>query len=89
MFRILKKTAEVLGAKHIRKKPRPLADSPVGPFEQLPFIDNETLDHFLSEPANVELLPVDPHEYRPEIQRMIVSAFFHEASMRAKRVEMV
>lgn len=55
-------------------------------FENLPYIDNETLSHFLAEPANVELLPVDPRDYRPELQRLIVSAFFHEASTRAKEV---
>ena len=38
-------------------------------------------------PGNLERLPVDPTEYRPEFQRLIVSAFFHEASTRAKHVE--
>ena len=56
-------------------------------FENLPFIDNETLDQFLADPGNLERLPVDPTEYRPEFQRLIVSAFFHEASTRAKHVE--
>jgi hypothetical protein len=63
--------------------------SRIGPgyFESLPFIDNETLDQFLADPENLERLPVDPTDYRPEFQRLIVSAFFHEASTRAKRVE--
>jgi len=44
----------------------------------LPLIDDETLDTFLREPANVERLPVRPAEYRREFQRMIVSAFLHQ-----------
>jgi hypothetical protein len=59
------------------------------PFESLPFIDNETLDDFLADQDSVELLPVDPSDYRREIQRMIVSAFLHEASTQAKHVETV
>jgi hypothetical protein len=64
---------------------------PIGPedYGNLPFIDNETLDQFLADPWSVELLPVDPYDYRREIQRMIVSAFLHEASQRAKQIEAV
>jgi hypothetical protein len=47
----------------------------------LPLVDDETLDSFLREPANVERLPVPPDGYRREFQRMIVSAFlFSEAA---------
>lgn len=74
-----------------------VAAEPLDPHERtepenygnLPFIDNETLDQFLADPWSVELLPVDPYDYRREIQRMIVSAFLHEASQRAKQVEAV
>jgi hypothetical protein len=55
-------------------------------FDSLPFIDNETLDDFLADQESVELLPVDPREYRRELQRLIVSAFLHTASIRAKQV---
>ncbi|MCC6947032.1 MAG: hypothetical protein IT539_04615 [Bradyrhizobiaceae bacterium] len=66
------------------------ADDPAEPdYGHLPFIDNETLDQFLADPWSVELLPVDPYDYRREIQRMIVSAFLHEASHRAKQIETV
>jgi hypothetical protein len=58
-------------------------------FDTLPFIDNETLDDFLADESSVELLPVDPSDYRREIQRLIVSAFLHEASRQAKPVEVV
>lgn len=80
MFRILRKMTDAWAAEGSRSPSEPSS------FESLPYIDNETLDHFLAEPANVELLPVDPYEYRPEIQRLIVSAFIHEASQRAKEV---
>ncbi|MEX0590223.1 MAG: hypothetical protein WD207_03965 [Xanthobacteraceae bacterium] len=56
-------------------------------FESLPYIDNETLEEFLADQDSVELLPVDPSEYRRELQRLIVSAFLHEASIQAKQVE--
>jgi hypothetical protein len=56
-------------------------------FDSLPFIDNETLDQFLSDRDSVELLPVDPSDFRREIQRMIVSAFLHDASTHAKQIE--
>ncbi|HEY7459669.1 MAG TPA: hypothetical protein VH765_13050 [Xanthobacteraceae bacterium] len=58
-------------------------------FESLPFIDNETLDDFLADEDSVSLLPVDPYDYRREIQRMIVSAFLHEASTHAKQIEAI
>jgi hypothetical protein len=71
--------------------PEPAETTPVEQiaFESLPFIDNETLDDFLADQDSVELLPVDPSDYRREIQRMIVSAFLHEASTQAKHVEAV
>jgi hypothetical protein len=56
-------------------------------FDSLPYIDNETLEEFLADQDSVELLPVDPSEYRRELQRLIVSAFLHEASIQAKHVE--
>jgi hypothetical protein len=84
MFRIWKKRQKISAGRHIRA-----ARGEPDYFENLPFIDNETLDQFLADPENLERLPVDPTEYRPEFQRLIVSAFFHEASTRAKRVEHV
>jgi hypothetical protein len=45
----------------------------------LPMIDDDTLDKFLTEPNKVERLPVKPHEYRREFQRLIVSAFLHDS----------
>jgi hypothetical protein len=84
MFRKRKKKQEII-------VPEPaetvLAEAPA--FEALPFIDNETLDDFLADQDSVELLPVDPSDYRREIQRMIVSAFLHEASRQAKSIEPV
>lgn len=81
MFRIWKKRRKFppAGPRRVRGEP--------DYFASLPFIDNETLDQFLADPGNLERLPVDPTEYRPEFQRLIVSAFFHEASTRAKHVE--
>jgi len=84
MFRIWKKRQKFPAA-----GPRRTARGEPDYFANLPFIDNETLDQFLADPGNLERLPVDPTEYRPEFQRLIVSAFFHEASTRAKRVEHV
>jgi hypothetical protein len=84
MFRIWKKRQKISAGPHLRA-----ARGEPDDFENLPFIDNETLDQFLADPENLERLPVDPTEYRPEFQRLIVSAFFHEASTRAKRVEHV
>ncbi|HEX5779916.1 MAG TPA: hypothetical protein VFY21_13830 [Xanthobacteraceae bacterium] len=81
MFRIWKKRRKFPPA-----RPRRVRGEP-DYFASLPFIDNETLDQFLADPGNLERLPVDPTEYRPEFQRLIVSAFFHEASTRAKHVE--
>lgn len=51
----------------------------------LPLVDDDTLDTFLREPAQVGRLPVEPAGYRREFQRMIVSAFLHhgETSGRA------
>lgn len=57
------------------------------PFSNLPFIDNESLEDFLADPQSVARLPVDPRQFGPEIQRMIVSAFLHDASTRAKHIE--
>lgn len=82
MFRIWKRMVKILAA-----GPGRAGQAEPSSFDSLPYIDNDTLDHFLAEPGNLELLPVDPTEYRPEIQRMIVSAFFHEASTRAKEVQ--
>jgi hypothetical protein len=59
------------------------------PFDSLPYIDNDTLDEFLSDQDIVEMLPVDPSDFRREIQRLIVSAYLHEASQQAKQVEAV
>lgn len=84
MFRVWKKRRKISAGPHVRAT-RGEQDY----FENLPFIDNETLDQFLAVPENLERLPVDPTDYRPEFQRLIVSAFFHEASTRAKRVEHV
>lgn len=56
-------------------------------FDHLPYIDNEALEQFLADPDSVELLPVDPSDYRLELQRLIVSAFLHDASIRAKEIE--
>jgi hypothetical protein len=71
--------------------PEPAETTPAetAAFESLPFIDNETLDDFLADQGSVELLPVDPSDFRREIQRLIVSAFLHEASTQAKNVESV
>jgi hypothetical protein len=49
----------------------------------LPLVDDDTLDKFLMEPNKVERLPVKPHEYRREFQRMIVSAFLHTGDQSA------
>ncbi len=81
MFRIWKKRRKLPPAGPRRARGEP------DYFASLPFIDNETLDQFLADPGNLERLPVDLTEYRPEFQRLIVSAFFHEASTRAKHVE--
>jgi hypothetical protein len=62
-------------------------EAPLAPFDNLPYIDNDTLDQFLADRDSVELLPVDPSDFRRELQRLIVSAFLHEASTQAKCVE--
>ena len=82
MFRIWKKRRKIAAG-----SPQRTHGGEPDYFANLPFIDNETLDQFLADPDNLERLPVDPTEYRPEFQRLIVSAFFHEASTRAKRIE--
>jgi hypothetical protein len=81
MFRMWKKAAI------FARQAAPAAKAEPSPFDNLPFIDNETLDQFLADPVNIELLPVDPSDYSPEIQRMVVSAFLHEASTSAKPIE--
>jgi hypothetical protein len=81
MFRMWRK------AKVALEKPDPADAKEPGPFDSLPYIDNDTLDEFLADPENLDRLPVDPSDYRPEIQRMIVSAFLHEASRHAKVIQ--
>jgi hypothetical protein len=81
MFRMWRKAKNLLADK---TQEEPEAS---GPFDSLPYIDNDTLDEFLADPENLDRLPVDPSDYRPEIQRMIVSAFLHEASRQAKVIE--
>jgi len=92
MFRWRKKQ-NILVDEAFEADPLDLIDEvePVEPerYGNLPFIDNETLDQFLADPWSVELLPVDPYDFRREIQRMIVSAFLHEASQRAKQIEAI
>jgi hypothetical protein len=60
----------------------------VGPptIPSLPMVDDDTLDKFLMEPKKVERLPVKPHEYRREFQRMIVSAFLYIGEQSATTV---
>jgi hypothetical protein len=69
-------------------EPIDLAKVEPASFDSLPYIDNETLEQFLADPDSVELLPVDPSDYRRELQRLIVSAFLHDASIHAKQVEL-
>lgn len=83
MFRFWKR-ANIPAAEPVRAP----QDEPTS-FDNLPFIDNESLDRFLSDPDNIDRLPVDPSDYPPAIQRMIVSAFLHEASESAKEIEAV
>lgn len=82
MFRMWKKAIFATG-------PAPVTQGESTPFDILPFIDNETLDQFLADPVNIERLPVDPSDYSPEIRRMVVSTFLHEASTSAKQIENV
>ena len=83
MFRMWRK------AGNFAANPAPAPQGEPTPFDVLPFIDNETLGQFLADPDNIELLPVDPSDFGPEIQRMVVSAFLHEASTSAKEIEAV
>ena len=51
-------------------------DAPTCP--ALPLVDDETLEEFLKEPGRVGLLPVEPHGFRREFQRLIVSAYLRD-----------
>jgi hypothetical protein len=51
-------------------------DAPTCP--ALPLVDDETLEEFLKTPERVGLLPVEPHGFRREFQRLIVSAFLRD-----------
>jgi hypothetical protein len=53
-------------------------DAPTCP--TLPMVDDQTLEAFLAEPRQVGLLPVKPEGFRREFQRLIVSAYLHEAA---------
>ena len=53
-------------------------DAPTCP--ALPLIDDATLEAFLQAPEQVGLLPVKPDGFRREFQRLIVSAYLHEAA---------
>jgi len=44
----------------------------------LPLVDDETLEKFLQAPEQVGLLPVEPHGFRREFQRLIVSAYLRD-----------
>jgi len=44
----------------------------------LPLVDDETLEEFLKAPEQVGLLPVEPHGFRREFQRLIVSAYLRD-----------
>jgi hypothetical protein len=46
----------------------------------LPFVDDETLENFLKAPDRVGLLPVEPHGFRREFQRLIVSAYLRDTA---------
>ena len=46
----------------------------------LPLVDDATLEAFLKAPEQVVLLPVKPDGFRREFQRLIVSAYLHEAA---------
>jgi hypothetical protein len=56
-------------------------DAPTCP--TLPLVDDETLEQFLKAPEQVGLLPVEPHGYRREFQRLIVSAYLHDSAKSA------
>lgn len=87
MFRLWKKHDILVAEPVDTVESVDVPEAPLAPFENLPYIDNETLDQFLADRDSVELLPVDPSEFRRELQRLIVSAFLHEASIQAKYVE--
>ena len=53
-------------------------DAPTCP--TLPLVDDETLEQFLKAPEQVGLLPVEPHSFRREFQRLIVSAYLHDTA---------
>lgn len=46
----------------------------------LPLVDDETLEQFLKAPERVGLLPVEPHGFRREFQRLIVSAYLRDTA---------
>ena len=46
----------------------------------LPLVDDETLEKFLKAPDRVGLLPVKPHGFRREFQRLIVSAYLRDTA---------
>lgn len=46
----------------------------------LPLVDDETLEKFLKAPEQVGLLPVEPHGFRREFQRLIVSAYLRDTA---------
>jgi hypothetical protein len=56
-------------------------DAPTCP--TLPLVDDETLEAFLKAPEQVGLLPVKPTGFRREFQRLIVSAYLHDAAKSA------
>ena len=56
-------------------------DAPICP--TLPLVDDETLEQFLKAPEQVGLLPVEPHGFRREFQRLIVSAYLHDTAKSA------
>jgi hypothetical protein len=83
MFRKRKRKKQEILIAH----PAPATPEGTAADQNLPFIDNETLENFLADPGSVDMLPVNPDGYRREIQRMIVSVFLRDASERARSVE--
>ncbi len=53
-------------------------ETPICP--ALPLVDDETLEKFLKAPEQVGLLPVEPHGFRREFQRLIVSAYLRDTT---------
>jgi hypothetical protein len=53
-------------------------EAPICP--TLPLVDDETLEKFLKAPEQVGLLPVEPHGFRREFQRLIVSAYLRDTT---------